>query len=84
MYLRVTLTDGESPGFEWRSGHVCYAPVTSQSGTQHQESLDYNRHGRRCLLVNLVTMLEQKGCCIVLLFYAHGKHLRSCRDGQLT
>ena len=25
-------------------------------------------------------------CCtvVVLLFYAHGKHLRSCRDGQLT
>ena len=21
---------------------------------------------------------------IVLLFYVHGKHLRSCRDGQLT
>ena len=26
------------------------------------------------------------GCCfvVVLLFYVHGKHLRSCRDGQLT
>ena len=22
--------------------------------------------------------------CIVLLLYVHGKHLRSCRDGQLT
>ena len=22
--------------------------------------------------------------CIVLLFYVHGKQLRSCRDGQLT
>ena len=21
---------------------------------------------------------------VVLLFYIHGKHLRSCRDGQLT
>ena len=21
---------------------------------------------------------------VVLLFYDHGKHLRSCRDGQLT
>ena len=21
---------------------------------------------------------------VALLFYAHGKHLRSCRDGQLT
>ena len=29
----------------------------------------------------------RKICCIVvvaLLFYVHGKHLRSCRDGQLT
>ena len=23
-------------------------------------------------------------CCFALLFYVHGKHLRSCRDGQLT
>ena len=25
-------------------------------------------------------------CCffVALLFYVHGKHLRSCRDGQLT
>ena len=25
-----------------------------------------------------------KGHVVVLLFYVHGKHLRSCRDGQLT
>ena len=25
-----------------------------------------------------------KGWLVVLLFYVHGKHLRSCRDGQLT
>ena len=25
------------------------------------------------------------GCCnVAMLFYGHGKHLRSCRDGQLT
>ena len=24
------------------------------------------------------------GIVVVLLFYVHGKHLRSCRDGQLT
>ena len=23
-------------------------------------------------------------CIVDLLFYVHGKHLRSCRDGQLT
>ena len=27
--------------------------------------------------------LERK-FSVVLLFYVHGKHLRSCRDGQLT
>ena len=31
-----------------------------------------------------VVNLKDKCCCIVLLFYVHGKHLRSCRDGQLT
>ena len=30
-------------------------------------------------------MFQNESCCIVaLLFYVHGKHLRSCRDGQLT
>ena len=27
---------------------------------------------------------EGRLCAVVLLFYVHGKHLRSCRDGQLT
>ena len=26
----------------------------------------------------------EKFVVVVLLFYIHGKHLRSCRDGQLT
>ena len=25
-----------------------------------------------------------KNVVVALLFYVHGKHLRSCRDGQLT
>ena len=25
-----------------------------------------------------------RGTIVVLLFYVHGKHLRSCRDGQFT
>ena len=29
-------------------------------------------------------VMEVICCCIALLFYVHGKHLRSCRDGQLT
>ena len=31
-----------------------------------------------------VTALLSVGWLVVLLFYVHGKHLRSCRDGQLT
>ena len=27
---------------------------------------------------------ESYSVVVVLLFYVHGKHLRSCRDGQLT
>ena len=32
-------------------------------------------YGHLCLYVVVV---------VALLFYVHGKHLRSCRDGQLT
>ena len=32
----------------------------------------------------LAPAAETKPSVVVLLFYVHGKHLRSCRDGQLT
>ena len=32
----------------------------------------------------LVVVRYLVGHVVVLLFYVHGKHLRSCRDGQLT
>ena len=41
----------------------------------------------RGLALNLITMCPRLRKCVVvvvLLFYVHGKHLRSCRDGQLT
>ena len=28
--------------------------------------------------------IDEGGVCVLLLFYVHGKHLRSCGDGQLT
>ena len=31
-----------------------------------------------------VIYLEPVVVVVALLFYVHGKHLRSCRDGQLT
>ena len=33
---------------------------------------------------NVVYSLYNDVVVVVLLFYVHGKHLRSCRDGQLT
>ena len=39
------------------------------------------------VLVNEATVVGYKSCIVVvvvLLFYVHGKHLRSCRDGQLS
>ena len=32
-----------------------------------------------CLVLNTFVVVV-----VALLFYVHGKHLRSCRDGQLT
>ena len=45
-------------------------------------NLGYSRAGPIALAVG-----AGGGCSVVvvvLLFYVHGKHLRSCRDGQLT
>ena len=38
------------------------------------------------LEVREVELVDRFFCVVVvaLLFYVHGKHLRSCRDGQLT
>ena len=35
-------------------------------------------------LIELKVIYQKKVVVVVLLFYVHGKHLRSCRDGQLT
>ena len=39
----------------------------------------YYDHLSECLKVVLLVVVV-----VALLFYVHGKHLRSCRDGQLT
>ena len=33
---------------------------------------------------NIMSCVNVVVVVVVLLFYVHGKHLRSCRDGQLT
>ena len=47
-------------------------------------SLDY----RQSLFPFILSLIIRKSkivvVVVVLLFYVHGKHLRSCRDGQLT
>ena len=35
-------------------------------------------------VIKMSTTGRQPVVFVVLLFYVHGKHLRSCRDGQLT
>ena len=37
-----------------------------------------------CRAGGLILMLVMLFVVVALLFYVHGKHLRSCRDGQLT
>ena len=34
--------------------------------------------------INALMLANHSQTVAVLLFYVHGKHLRSCRDGQLT
>ena len=36
------------------------------------------------MLMFLHVLLTLAIVVVALLFYVHGKHLRSCRDGQLT
>ena len=49
---------------------------------------DESEYGQANVLQMIYWSLDMLKCCIVvvvvLLFYVHGKHLRSCRDGQLT
>ena len=65
--------------------------------TQFQQQL-CNLYSKDALLRDKLTSCFKSQTCIValiqdnhflvvvvdLLFYVHGKHLRSCRDGQLT
>ena len=42
--------------------------------------------GNPMLVASVVNSLHNNNIVVfvALLFYVHGKHLRSCRDGQLT
>ena len=50
----------------------------------HIAASDFGLH---CLSMSLLMRhkaFTHGDVVVVLLFYVHGKHLRSCRDGQLT
>ena len=42
------------------------------------------RHDKIIFLDNGYTFMGFAVVVVALLFYVHGKHLKSCRDGQLT
>ena len=46
----------------------------------HEKTKSHKRHN-----ANRINPIKHpRDVVVVLLFYVHGKHLRSCRDGQLT
>ena len=50
----------------------------------HSDDLSYS-YEPRSKSNHLSVSLINRGCVVVvLLFYVHGKHLRSCQEGQLT
>ena len=58
--------------------------ILSQHGRQKKKDITF------VLFIITCTIIGPKFCylfivvVVALLFYVHGKHLRSCRDGQLT
>ena len=72
--------------------HICAAEILRHLKTSHFLP-GYHNSGqcqiyltkRRDVLAPLSTSVNRMlVVVVVLLFYVHGKHLRSCRDGQLT
>ena len=61
------------------------------------ESVIYINQNKKAVLIEIKSFVTTKNrllcplawtshvvVVVALLFYVHGKHLRSCRDGQLT
>ena len=80
--------------YEWVSPNGLYSCIVymNQSSLRvHIAVLDMNQSGLRAHMSHQspelwksAALLWLFGWLVVLLFYVHGKHLRSCRDGQLT
>ena len=59
-----------------------YRTVSQREGKKRRERIDESKNVQ-------TTLVPREGTVdfvvvVALLFYVHGKHLRSCRDGQLT
>ena len=77
-------------------GKVCFIVCMPPFAVTHASELQIQFVSKCSLLIIKVVevtykTLNQMVCfpnriflVVALLFYVHGKHLRSCRDGQLT
>ena len=74
LWLRVSETQ-HNKNNEAMLGVVYQPPESSRFLTEDEQEL---------LEVEITSMCISNDWLVVLLFYVHGKHLRSCRDGQLT
>ena len=61
------------------------------ASTIYSKSCWFKKYGECSIVGKGIAMLSKaRNICsvvvvvVALLFYVHGKHLRSCRDGQLT
>ena len=60
---------------------------TDQAVRMRRKDIFYDPFTYNPLIAQLLPVLkisQNDVVVVVLLFYVHGKHLRSCRDGQLT
>ena len=68
---------------------LLWIPLSFQYGV-YSENKEFAPAGANSLLYELTPKEKEgikkneNGRVVVLLFYVHGKHLRSCRDSQLT
>ena len=68
--------------FAAQPGHICLHFSKLLYDFQRQTDIEL-----QCLVVlyqSAAKVGRARFFVVALLFYVHGKHLRSCRDGQLT
>ena len=61
-------------------GYRFFSPKSSKAKYKTLGTSEANFGGKKTRII----LREVRYFVVDLLFYVHGKHLRSCRDGQLT